>query len=76
MLSMLIIDRIVCIHSFYNDRSFEPEMKMRNSFDIRAYANFFQTASMAEKDGFKKTNSLHQTLRGTIVQWSRSCLHV
>ena len=27
---------------FYNDRPFEPEITMRNSFDIRAYANFFK----------------------------------
>ena len=31
---------------------------------------------MAEKNGFKKTNSLRQKLSGIVVQCSRTCLHV
>ena len=68
----------------------EPEI-MRNSFEIRAEANFpqidiliydkysstsFKTASMAEKNCFDMTKLFFEIMCVTVVQWSRSCLHV
>ena len=39
---------------FYNDRPFEPEITMRNSFDIRACANFFKQRLRQRKMVLKK----------------------